>query len=366
MRLLVCVTAPVNKCNAFTIKSLLKVAKLAGNDVIVIDQFKQPTLRKVAESAKCDVSEFKFVDVVKASNSANEAYKRMCKFIASLDVECIMFVGSTISPAFNSSTTETAHASFIKLQEEHTGLSGFNETKMYAHMLFAYAASCSCMKVLHYALDTREPYIGDIVGRDIKRVSYIKHDGAMLLPFYEFALSKSLKSNRGKEHDYYLWYEFYLCCSAYDKSRKSLLDIENIQLKAASKYIRIARNKKDVLFSQEEYFRTLCSSLTTLIPPAYDESYFNWLRFCEAVYAGCIPFVLNCCGISSIKKSFPGVYKIVNESLLIDDIHELPEKLKKVDVIHEVVNDIINTKQMLMVTNKEWIVSRWDKVLASA
>lgn len=120
-------------------------------------------------------------------------------------------------------------------------------------------------------------------------------------------------------------------------------------------YIKDKFKEQNETLTQHKYYKKLQTSKYTFITSSYEDEYFYWIKFCEALTRFCIPLIYYKCKFNNIFVNYPDLYDIIiNNKLIIENKLQLKKVLE--DKIHyqKVLNDFYQSKSLLKLMNKNY------------
>ena len=225
-------------------------------------------------------------------------------------------------------------------------------------------------KVKHfyqYIIDPLEPdYSNAFDLPDYKRLYYTacKRENTILMPFYEYMLSKDSRASLGKQVAPFTFYG-----TAVSKDRQWLADIQP-ELESIEGFdVNIAtrdREHRSKIETQDDYFDMVSQSKCSLVGIPYDHQAFGWTRFCECLYNNCLPLVWAGCSTQDIDNAFPETTAIIKSNLIVDSVEDIVSKVDyfcshetERETLLETLKESIYNKHVLDI---QWLRKRWQRL----
>lgn len=218
-----------------------------------------------------------------------------------------------------------------------------------------------------YIIDPLEPdysYAFDLP--DYKRLYYTacKRENTILMPYYEYMLSKDSRSSLGEQVTPFTFYG-----TAASKDRQWLADLQP-ELESIDGFdVNIAtkdREHRSKVETQDDYFDMVSQSKCSMVGIPYDHQAFGWTRFCECLYNNCLPLVWSECSMQDIENAFPETTTIIRSNLLVYSVEDLVRKVDyfcdneaKRENLIEILKESIYKKHVLDI---KWLRKRWQRL----
>ena len=226
-------------------------------------------------------------------------------------------------------------------------------------------AAKTCKYIYQFYLDPKEPCLNDNLNfKNYKKVYCLNRPNGeyIYIPFFEQYVIKCAEHIE-KDCDF-LFY-----CTAIADERAYIADIkykiESIPGWDTKIIVRKSVDSEGAKrMEQKEYYHKLAKSRYTICIQSYDPSTFSIYRFIEAVANDCLPFIHNGCCLDDVKCTFPDIYEIMKNKLIVKGFMEVK---RKIDEIPEgerinILNEIKNTKSWKNFTNEKFIKKCWKQL----
>lgn len=217
--------------------------------------------------------------------------------------------------------------------------------------------------IIQVIIDPQEPIICDYVNnvKSFKKVYILRTKEMQYLPFYEFTMSKFFENKSKTKLNDLCFY-----CSALTEDRDFILKHkkfleDNFDAKVVSK----TDNKQDRNpIKQTVYYEKLCEAKFTLIIPSYDVETFSVIRFFEAIMADCLPIILKDVCLNHLILTFPDIYEIIKESLVLNKIENINKKMDSLQKERcKILGEIKNTKSYKQIISEKYIKNSFNELL---
>ena len=233
--------------------------------------------------------------------------------------------------------------------------STLNQNKFFTFMKALRDSDC---KVVQICLDPQEASIQKVIGRECERVYSLDGDNTSFLPFYEYEEKKFIDSIEcDKELD------FMFKGTALSKDRDWLRDFANSIENTDSFILDVVGTGKNPglksLSCQSDYFYDLKRAKYSLVIPSYDKRSFSIQRFTDALFAGCIPLVLDTCCLDDFQWTFPEAYDLLQKSGWIVNTDNFIDKISCYNEDMEVASEMLECFHRCLSEDeieKEWSV----------
>ena len=343
------------------------VCRFAGREVKVIDFFNSDKLRKLI-TEDVEILKFDIVSVCDSLLDWNKVYDECCKFLVENNIDTAISYRILLSSVSKFGKEDKIAKQIAKTVERPD--KGFNfviAKKTTAYLQFIRACSTVCENYYHYTVDPQEPLLCNAFDFNNFADLYFnaaKRRGSIVMPFYEFELSKNELTPLGKQAVPFTFY-----CTALTDDRKFIADMrddfENIDGWDVN-IVNRDRKQRRTLTSQQQYMFMLSQSKSSLVIKSYDHQAFSWMRFEECIYNNCLPFVWDDCCLQDISNIYSDVSEIIKDRLFVGSIEELKEKVEYFDK-HEkkrqkLVKEIRNSIEQKHVVDIQWLQDRWQKL----
>ena len=218
------------------------------------------------------------------------------------------------------------------------------------------------VNVLHFVIDPQEVDFNQVLGNGSVTNCYkLARKGYTFLPSYEFALMYINGKFKPRENNL-LFY-----CTAKTPDRKYVINIAQKLKRLPSSDIKViykgSVDGKGV--EQNEYYGLLRKYKFTLIIPSYDQTTFSIVRFLEAIANGCIPLVLGNCNLDELQMTYPSIYSVVNDELIVKSIDDIKDKINKYDkgFWSRIMKCVLGDEHLNEVINVRYMRKMYDKIL---
>lgn len=341
---------------------LQHVPDFVSDDVVFIDKF---SINKAERHCSCDVIKYdgkKFLESVQDWERYDEY---ATQFLNCNKIDKLLVVKLPYSKGFMDGDDKTLRT-FLSTTNKQAGMGFVSVRNQLESFAFIRAASKICDYVYQYVIDPNEVVLSNYFSFDhFEMLYYLDRSGCKFAPYWCYGLLNDDGVSNQKKIDDFMFY-----CTAEGDNRAWLREIADDVERNCSLDVNIIRKgsrknaTKKKPISQELYFFLLGSTRYTAVIPSYCLSTFSWMRFMEAVYCGCLPFVFDNCDLTEVRDTFPDVCDIIESSLLVSDFYDIEDRIGLTTERERIklVSEIANCKSLERAMDLDEIKKQWQKV----
>ena len=354
---------------------LTALHEFVGEDVVLINSTARGTIDSVVPEGMKQV-DFKTNEVVKQTRYWPYYIDACKKFLIDNNITTIFIIGSTMVQNKKFGDEHLIAKDIDRMQHEVTLRMNFVSMRtFYTRVQFINACSQVCEHVYHQVVDPQEPDYSRVFDFN-EYVEFVDLQFAsrkrILMPYYEWYSFKD-DQNSIDFSDRNVAFTFGASAVTADRhylialvdEMKEAFDKEKLQYDILLRKKVEAGKSRTPFVDQRQYVYDLQYAAATIVVPAYDSEAFSWFRFVESAARGCVPLVYKGCCIDSIKKCYPETYKVICDELIVNDVDDIIEKVKKFTDDSErikmckKIQDSIASRHVFDI---QWLYDRWHKL----
>lgn len=354
---------------------LTALYEFVGKDVVVINTSSRGLIDSVVPEGMKQI-DFKTNEVIKQTGNWPGYIDACKKFLVDNGITTMFIIGSTMVQNKKFGDEHLIAKDVDRMQHEVNLRMNFVSMRtFYTRVQFVNACSQVCKHVYHQVVDPQEPDYSRVFDFN-EYVEFVDLQFAsrkrVLMPYYEWYSFKE-DQNSIEFSDRNIAFTF--GASAVTADRHYLIALVNEMKESFDKeklqYDILLRTKVEVgksrsmFVDQRQYVYDLQYAAATIVVPAYDAEAFSWFRFIESAARGCVPLVYKECQIDSIKKCYPETYEVICDELVVNDVDDIVEKVKKFTddsertKICKKIQDSIASRHVFDI---QWLHDRWHKL----
>lgn len=334
------------------INTLLKVI----DGLVIIDPFAGNKLKKIVT----DGTEIIKYDV-KNLGGWKEIYKYNRELLESNNIDTMIVFKVILAEGFKHG--DMGQILRFKRERKQNDIIGFNfnQTKnVLTKFSLVESASVICTNVYHFILDPQEASFEDVCNfNNFKKLYGMKRDGGYkYMPCFEYGVNENAKHIEKKK-------DFVFYCSAVTEDRAYIVKIKDKLESIEGWDVRINVPKAKVKpLKQNEYYDKLAEARYSLCIPAYNKTAFSMYRFIEAACNDCLCFIHKDVCLDDAKNTFPDIYNIMVEHLIVDNFKHVRRNIKSVSENdrQDILRKIKSTKSWNKIMELENIRKMWSKL----
>lgn len=351
--------APVDKKYEQIIKlSINSICEFLGDDVVIIDT-------KVGNKLRRLLGDHRYVKyTLKDKHNWVDVYEEALGIIRRYNLKKIIYFRNEIVATYKNGNTGLIDAfedKWSRGQYDHCFSFMLLRSVLHKYVFMKAASHMKC-EVYQFFTDVQELAYCDVLQFAKYRKLYlanIKQRQFIFMPTFEYGLLSGEETENEKTIDFVFY------CTSLTDDRKYIADQKNYFEGRDDWDCRvIVKGEQKEIISQVSYDRKLSSAKYTLAIPAYDPKHFSIWRIFEALHFNCLCLIYGKCDLTDIKTTYPDLYEICIEYLIVDEFSEIDKKIAELEPIRQ---DIINKIRSLGTYNKiinlEWCKARWKKML---
>lgn len=349
--------------------------EFVSKDVVVINTSSRGLIDSVVPEGMKQI-DFKTNEVVKQTGNWPDYIDACKKFLVDNDITTMFIIGSTMVQNKKFGDEHLIARDVDRMQHEVNLRMNFVSMRtFYSRVQFINACSQVCKHVYHQVVDPQEPDYSRVFDFN-EYVEFVdlqfESRRRVLMPYYEWYSFKD-DQNSIEFQDRNIAFTF--GASAVTADRHYLIALANEMKESFDKeklqYDILLRTKVEVgksritFVDQRQYVYDLQYAAATIVVPAYDAEAFSWFRFVESAARGCVPLVYKECCIDSVKKCYPETYNVICDELVVNDVDDIIEKVKKFTDDSErikmckKIQDSIASRHVFDI---QWLYDRWHKL----
>lgn len=366
----------ITACRMRVLESFLTALyEFVSKDVVVINTSSRGLIDSVIPEGMKQI-DFKTNEVVKQAGNWPDYIDACKKFLVDNGITTMFVIGSTMVSGKKFGDEHSIARDVDRMQHEVNFSMNFVSMRtFYSRVQFINACSQVCKYVYHQVVDPQEPDYSRVFDFN-EYIEFVDLQFAsrkrVLMPYYEWY---SFKENQNSIDFSDRNPAFTFGASAVTTDRhylialvdemKEAFDKEKLQCDILLRTKVEAGKSRTPFVDQRQYVYDLQYAVATVVVPAYDAEAFSWFRFVESASCGCVPLVYKECCIDSIKKCYPETYKVICDELIVDDVADIVEKVKKFTDDSErikmckKIQDSIASKHVFDI---QWLQDRWHKL----
>ena len=349
--------------------------EFASKDVVVINTSSRGLIDSVVPEGMKQI-DFKTNEVIKQTGNWTDYIDACKKFLVDNSITTMFIIGSTMVQNKKFGDEHSIARDVDRMHHEVNLRMNFVSMRtFYSRVQFINACSQVCKHVYHQVVDPQEPDYSRVFDFN-EYVEFVdlqfESRRRVLMPYYEWY---SFKEDQNSIEFSGRNTAFTFGASAVTADRHYLIALVNEMKESFDKeklrYDILLRTKVEVgksritFVDQRQYVYDLQYAVATIVVPAYDAEAFSWFRFVESAARGCVPLVYKECSIDSIKKCYPETYNVICDELVVNDVDDIVNKVKKFTddsertKICKKIQDSIASRHVFDI---QWLHDRWHKL----
>lgn len=311
----------IEDSSVMTTKCVIDTLTKVIDNLVIIDPFTGNKLKKMlpegTEIIKYDVRNL---------GGWKEIYKYNRNLLESNNIDTMIIFKVVLSKGFKCGDMGQIKGFQKKRKENDMYGFNFNQTKnILTKFSLVESASKICENVYHFILDPQEASFEDVCNfKHFEKLYGMNRDGYKYMPCFEYGVNKEAKHIEKTV-------DFVFYCSAVTEDRAYIANIKDKLESIDGWDVRINVPKANIRpLKQNEYYDKLASAKYSLCIPAYNKTAFSMYRFIEAACNDCICFIHKDVCLNDVKNTFPDIYDIMVEYLIVDNFKHIKYNIKNI------------------------------------